>query len=230
MMHITIGYSWIVIMIDKGHQRTLTKFALVSTIILSLLKTFYFLRIFDKFTNIVTMIIEVLNDLTYYLLFFFMMISIQGLMLQVAVSYASPELYSVDPFGTNYIVLIRLALANFDFEPLTRSENVAQHYLFWATWIFFVLLLLLVFMNFIIAQVGTSYNRVNARMVALKYRERAELVKEAEELTSNKTDELFPDSILIREKASSSNAAGNFCRICDDYQQEVAREERLRKA
>ena len=61
---------------------------------------------------------------------------------------------------------------------------------------------------------------MNEKIVAMKYRERATLVLEAEELmseASKNNDILFPNYILIREKAAGAKVRGSYCYICDKY-------------
>lgn len=58
-------------------------------------------------------------------------------------------------------MLLRLSLANFDFGPLaSETSTPVQHYMYWTVWVFFVLLSMLIFLNFIIAEVGNSYTRI----------------------------------------------------------------------
>lgn len=166
---------------------------MVLTLFLSLLKLFYFMRIFARFSSIVTMILQVVTDLGYFILFFFLMLTLESLMLAVCVTYDSPELASVGTSASNYIILLRLSLANFDFGPLSQrtpneSQNdaVYQHYLFWTIWLFFVVMSMLIFLNFIIAKVSSSYNTINEKLEAMQFKERAKLVQEVEEIMSEK--------------------------------------------
>jgi hypothetical protein len=218
MGHIITGYANVAMQVSYAHGVFRAKLFMVLTIFLSLLKLFYFFRIFQRFSSIVTMILRVARDLTYFMVFFVLMLSIQGLMLAVSVTYDSPELESVGTLGSNYVILLRLSLANFDFGPLSqRASTPPQHYLFWTIWLFFVALSMLIFLNFIIAKVGSSYTTINEQLEAMQFRERAALVLEVEEIMPDKQKEDrtdFPDFLVIREKASVR--AKSPCAACDE--------------
>jgi len=61
----------------------------------------------------------------------------------------------------------------------------------------------LIFLNFIIAEVSNSYQKVKSSIDALIYKERAGLIEEAEEIMPDKTrknnKKKFPKYIVVRE-------------------------------
>lgn len=61
----------------------------------------------------------------------------------------------------------------------------------------------LIFLNFIIAEVSASYEKVKANIGSLIYKERATLINEAEDIMSKYTIEndkkKFPKYIIIRD-------------------------------
>ena len=108
----------------------------------------------------------------------------------------------------NWFSQIRWSLADWDFtvveEPNAMiSDPAGQHFLFWIMFVISLIFSSLVFLNFIIAEVTNSYNTVNENIQSLIYKERAELIKEAEDIMFNTTKmdkSLFPKFIIIREK------------------------------
>ena len=78
-----------------------------------------------------------------------------------------------------------------------------EHNLFWVVWVIMVIFSALIFLNFIIAEVSSSYEAVKSNIDALIYKERAALINEAEDIMSSKTrqqDKIkFPKYIVIRE-------------------------------
>ena len=59
----------------------------------------------------------------------------------------------------------------------------------------------LIFLNFIIAEVGNSYQKVRDHIHSLVFQERAELIEEVEDLyPAEKKDKInFPKYLIIRE-------------------------------
>lgn len=61
----------------------------------------------------------------------------------------------------------------------------------------------LIFLNFIIAEVSATYERVKDQIEALIYKERASLIAEAEDIipksVREKNKEFFPEFIVIRQ-------------------------------
>lgn len=53
------------------------------------------MRIFDGYSPIVSMILRVFSDLKYLAFFFFLMVTMEGLMLSVIVTYSDPLYESV---------------------------------------------------------------------------------------------------------------------------------------
>ena len=57
--------------------------------------------------------------------------------------------------------------------------------MFWVVWVIMVIFSALIFLNFIIAEVSASYEKVKANIDALIYKERATLINEAEDIMSD---------------------------------------------
>lgn len=55
--------------------------------------------------------------------------------------------------------VLRMSLGDFDFAESTLVSPI-QNYMFWLTWLILVIITCIVFMNFIIAEVSSSYSSV----------------------------------------------------------------------
>lgn len=109
----------------------------------------------------------------------------------------------------NIFSTLRLALGDMDFTVLDKKEekgayelNYKQHIMFWICWFIMVIFTALIFLNFVIAEVLNSYRTVKKRIQALKYRERALLIQEAENVMADsiKQNDIikFPYYIITR--------------------------------
>ena len=169
-----------------------------------LLKTFFFMRIFTSFSYIVTMITNVVIDLKIFLIFFAILIIMFSMIFDVIARNEAPEYSKIGFFWGNVFTTLRLALGDFDFGMIEDKPLTKQHVLFWVTWLIMVIFSSLIFLNFIIAEVSSSYGKVKMNINALIYKERAALINEAEDITSKKTKRTnkkkFPKFIVIREQ------------------------------
>lgn len=75
---------------------------------------------------------------------------------------------AVGPFVGNILALMRISLGDFDFTELKDNDLTPnEHLLFWIMWILMVCFSLLIFLNFIIAEVSNSYATVKEDIDAL---------------------------------------------------------------
>lgn len=76
--------------------------------------------------------------------------------------------------------------------------------MFWVIWVISVMFSSLIFLNFIIAEVSNSYQKIKDTIASLIYKERAVLVLEAEDLIPKIAREaqkdVFPKYIIIRSE------------------------------
>ena len=94
---------------------------------------------------------------------------------------------------------LRISLGDFDFEASTFLTD-AENHLFWIVWFLVIIMTCIVFLNFIIAEASASYESVKSRLTAMIYKEKANLIAEAESMIFDglKTDEKFPKYIITR--------------------------------
>mmetsp|Transcript_18087 Transcript_18087/g.30875 ORF Transcript_18087/g.30875 Transcript_18087/m.30875 type:complete len:193 (+) Transcript_18087:3627-4205(+) len=189
---------------------------MILVVFVCLIKTFFFMRIVMSFSYIVTMIQNVVIDLKVFLLFFSILILKFSMIFDVISPNDAPEYRFVGKYVGNVLTTLRLSLGDFDFSVLEDSGiqmegdkvvsiplNSKQHILFWITWVLMVIFSALIFLNFIIAEVSNSYEKVKVNIDALIYKERAGLINEAEDILSEnvrKNNKVkFPKYIVIRE-------------------------------
>jgi hypothetical protein len=89
-------------------------------------------------------------------------------------------------FAGNILGTLRLSIGDSDFNCLYDDNlNDEEHYLFWFCWFFMTIFSLLIFLNFIIAEVSNSYQDVKDNIDFLIYKERAGLINEAEDILTD---------------------------------------------
>jgi len=103
----------------------------------------------------------------------------------------------------NIFSQLRLSLGDFDFEITNNQLTKNQRFLYWGSFTIMYILASLIFLNFIIAEVGNTYETVKEQIDALIFKERAKLIREAEivmlENTKRNDTKKFPKYIVVRE-------------------------------
>jgi len=113
ILHIGLGYANIGFQIYLGTQCIFTKTILIIVIFIQLIKTFFFMRIFQDFSYIVTMIINVIIDLRVFLLFFTILVVMFSLVFDVLNRNESSEYMHMNYFMRNVLTTLRLSLGDF---------------------------------------------------------------------------------------------------------------------
>ena len=163
MTHISMGYANIICQIYVGTWAIYSKVVLIIVVLLCLVKTFFFMRIVQKFSYIVTMITMVISDLQVFMLFFIILIVMFSMIFDVIAPNKSDEYRHIGKYMGNFFTTLRLSLGDFDFSVLEEDDETngglteSQHVLFWCTWVIMVIFSALIFLNFIIAEVSNSY-------------------------------------------------------------------------
>ena len=164
------------------------------------------MRVFESFSYIVTMMINVVKDLVVFLLFFSVLVFMFSLIFDVIAKNDAAEYHNVPAFVGNLLTTFRLSLGDFDFGVLDNPDkplNTKQHILFWGIWSLMVCASLLIFLNFIIAEVSNSYGKVRERVDEEVQKGRASLISDVESTIGqefrDKHPELFPQYVVIRE-------------------------------
>jgi hypothetical protein len=200
----------------------------VGLILVIMVKTFFFMRMFDSMAHLVSMIQRVAKDLSAFIAFFFILLQITSLILSVIgvgvipfgeeapeeglnlknklkgdINSSGPGVeYQYLPVWIKQILsVLRMSLGDFDFAESTLVSPV-QNYLFWMTWLILVIITCIVFMNFIIAEVSSSYTNVQKSVMGHIQQDRAQLIQESEDmlLSKHKSDpNKFPKYLIKRE-------------------------------
>ena len=201
-----MGYFSIYSQLNFGTWSLFSKITLILVVLVNMVKTFFYMRIRDSFSYIVTMIIGVIGDLKVFLLFFVILIVMCSMIFDVIAINTADEYKHIGPYFGNMMSTLRLSLGDFDFSVLTNESNplnVRQHILFWIIWVFIVFFSSLIFLNFIIAEVSNSYAKCKEWIDSLVYKERAGLILETEEIMSEaarKANKIkFPKYVVVRE-------------------------------
>lgn len=182
-----------------------------------LMKTFFFMRLFKKLAHLVMMVFQVLLDLRAFMCFYLILLWISGLVFNVlglnntsieinqlkktGIAYPGQEYQYLPKFLRQFFYSIRISLGDFEFGE-TTSLGSTELNLFWFTWMLTVLLTCIVFLNFIIAEISSSYEQAKKRVKGLIDKQRAFLIREAEDilLHGGKTNQdLIPRYLIRRE-------------------------------
>ena len=91
-------------------------------------------------------------------------------------------------------------MGDFDFTGANFLEDY-ENIIYMFCWALIVVVNCIVFLNFIIAEAGNSYNKVMEALNAMILKERASMIEEAELMTPKrfKTKKSTPQYIIIRE-------------------------------
>lgn len=222
MMNIILGYFNLFLQYTSEDKQSIgCKIVMIVVILIQLLKTFFFLRIKSEYSYIVTMIVNVVSDLRVFLLFFSILIIMFSSIFNIVSANPADIYRNLNPFFANIMTTLRLSLGDFDFgllespsdkeqeeclkEKKCKAElSKEQHVMFWAIWIMMVLFSALIFLNFIIAEVSNSYQSAKIKIESLIYKERANLVMEAEDFIGAKqkaeNPKKFPAYVVIRQQ------------------------------
>eukprot|EP00347_Sterkiella_histriomuscorum_P001412 403372132 len=184
-----IGYNGIVIL----HSVML---------ILVFIKLCEILRVFQGFSYQVSMLKAVFMDLRYFIMLYGFVLIVYGLiftLLKIKTSSDNIEYEGINYFGY-FIMAFRASTGDFQIDNFYELEDT--HIIFaWIVWISAVLFLNIILLNFIIAVISESYEKVMQKMVAESYRIKAQLIKERESYFNDgeiKNQEYFPSYIIFR--------------------------------
>lgn len=155
---------------------------LISLITISCLKTLFYLKILKSFSYIVTMVLNVVIDMSNFVFFYLIIITFFSMMFNVISRNYSSEYTKCTWFVGNWLAVFRLSLGDFDFSLLESSTLTKTHILFWIMWTGMVFFSSLIFLNFVIAKVSDTYGDIKENVDSFIYKERAKLISEAEGL------------------------------------------------
>jgi hypothetical protein len=138
------------------------KLTTIMVTILAFIKFNSFLRIFDGFCFLVSMIQSVFIELKFFLSFFVFVLIEFGLLFFILIDDTLEDYVGIDAVSY-YMFSFRASLGDFDVAPIKDSSLVA---ISWVIWIIAVFVMNLIFMNFIIAVISESYEKVMQKLIA----------------------------------------------------------------
>eukprot|EP00347_Sterkiella_histriomuscorum_P008970 403343034 len=171
-------------------------------LILVFIKLCEILRVFQGFSYQVSMLKAVFMDLRYFIMLYGFVLIVYGLiftLLRIKTSSDNIEYEGINYFGY-FIMAFRASTGDFQIDNFYELEDA--HIIFaWIVWISAVLFLNIILLNFIIAVISESYEKVMQKMVAESYRIKAQLIQERESYFNDeefKNQEYFPSYIIFR--------------------------------
>ena len=194
---------------------------MTGVLLLALIKTMFFLRIFDNLSYLVTLIRNVIYDLRLFMIFYLILIFMFSLIFGVMGfqnytndkelmeyfekkdDYPGIEYREIGLFFGNIISVIRMSLGDFDFDAIKYMDNLSN-IIFWLAWICIVLMTCIIFLNFIIAEASASYEKVVQNIDNYLIFEKCYMINESENMLysskeSKKDKNKFPMFLIIRE-------------------------------
>lgn len=212
LLYVYGGIANVVLQNLVAQQHFLNKLLMTIILLQQIYKTFFFLRIFDDLSYIVTMIQQVIFDLRVFGLFYSILLLLFAMIFAVigvgnanidgdfkdhieevdqrdAVdqpeNVPNEEYENIGLFLGYIISTLRSSLGDFDFEASTYLTP-AENYLYWLIWCLSIVFTCIIFLNFIIAEASASYESVKSNLQSMIYREKSSLVCEAEEMLFDK--------------------------------------------
>jgi len=102
----------------------------------------------------------------------------------------------------NVINTLRQAIGEFGMFGVATQSAAEENIMFWIVWFAVVFVLNIIFLNFIIAEAGASYNNVQELLDEYIWQSKAALIAEAEDMLPDfmKSDQKFPKYLITRDK------------------------------
>eukprot|EP00347_Sterkiella_histriomuscorum_P004138 403361610 len=168
-----------------------------------------YLRLYKGFSFLVSMLEAVFLDLKYFITFYLMILSLYAIIFTLLLynGDAIPEEYSGINLMGYFIMSFRTSMGDFqvdNYNSLTSAGTIFA----WIIWLTGVLFLNIILLNFIIAVISESYEKVMQKMVAQSYKQQAMLIKEREmHFSQNEKESLeyFPRFLILRRPVSSNS-------------------------
>eukprot|EP00347_Sterkiella_histriomuscorum_P003812 403362845 len=171
-------------------------------LILIFIKLCEVLRVFQGFSYQVSMLKAVFMDLRFFIMLYAFVVIVYGLiftLLKIKTSDENIEYDGISQFGY-FIMAFRASTGDFQIGNFYQLDET--HIIFaWIVWISAVLFLNIVLLNFIIAVISESYEKVMQKMVAESFKIKAELIIERESYFSHadfQNQNYFPDYVIYR--------------------------------
>eukprot|EP00347_Sterkiella_histriomuscorum_P017811 403347898 len=193
----------------------ITKILIVTLIFL---KICFFLRIYNGFSFLVSMMAAVFIDLKYFLAFFVVFILQFGIIFAILFDATGIEEYNGIGIFSYFMMAFRTSSGDFNVDSYKDQSQILV-IISWTIWIIAVMILNVMFMNFIIAVISESYEKVMQKLTAESYRVKVQMIFERElHFTDDelKLNHFFP--IIFTSKKASYKQFGLEGRLQDREQ------------
>lgn len=186
------------------------KMVKIILIITFFFKLMFYLRIFETFSFLVSMLQDVFSKLSTFMGFFMMVVVIFSCLIQVLLPESK---VNYDGWGYfSYIVMaFRTSIGDYTFDNYKATMMKAET---WIVWLALMIIGNVVFMNFIIAVVNDSYSQSMAKKVAKSYRLKVDLILEREQQLEQKD---IMDQQMIEMNAENVANIINVTKVNDNY-------------
>lgn len=149
-------------------------------VLLCFLKLLFFLRIFEGFSFLVSMLKGVFLDLKFFLSFFGFVVITFSLILSILIPEASDSYPGTWAFSF-LVIAFRTSLGDFEIDDY-RGEQKEMKGLIWLIWLMLMIVGNVIFINFIVAVVSESYEKCMQTQKAKQYRLKCEMIVERESI------------------------------------------------
>ncbi len=152
------------------------------------------------------MLIQVHFDIGYFLLFFGFVIGAFTAVISIIVTEPSDTYDGVHGIAF-YLLAIKTSIG--DPDPDTLFKNSQFKILAWLLWFVILIVGNIVFMNFVIAVVGSSYENCMEKMVAQSYMAHLDMIIEREIFMTDKEREnpvYFPKYLIMVKRVDEENS------------------------
>eukprot|EP00347_Sterkiella_histriomuscorum_P001568 403371532 len=171
-------------------------------LVLSFIKLIAYLRLYKGFSFLVSMIEAVFFDLKYFIALYTLVVVLYAMIFTLLLSKPgeTPEEYKGINLMGYFIMSFRTSMGDFQVDNY-NSLNSASTIFAWIIWLVGVLFLNIILLNFIIAVISESYEKIMQKMEAQSYKQQAMLIKEREMHLSEaqkKSLKYFPKYLIVR--------------------------------
>ena len=207
----------------NDHVSDITRIIVAMSIIFTLAKMVYLIRVFRQLNFLVTMLITVIHDIFHFMVLFLLFLltfaaSFHALEVDISLYGRTPPLMAYS------IAVLRCAMGDFSIIHMTQGFDLIDDpeaygedkYRFTQirvifTFCIFILCsfyIFIIFMNFLIAVIVQSYNKVINNKEAFDYQQRAAMINEREGYFTQahlQSQEYFPKLLVVRKAKTNSD-------------------------
>jgi hypothetical protein len=125
----------------------------------------FYLRIFESFSFIVSMLYGVFFEIWPFLMYFLIVVNFLGMMI-AQIMPENFEYYDRMWFFAYPFIAFRIATGQFQIEDYLHPESLATFLAMWGMWLLIFIVGTIIFLNFLVAVVSESYEKCMQTQVA----------------------------------------------------------------